>query len=149
MTVEEIAADPGWLRMRADMVGMTPAQAWRAWTDAAQLTRWWPPDAELDVRVGGEYRLSWPRMNWHLRGRYTMVEPGRTLEFTWTWDHEPERPERLVTVDFEALAGGTGTRLTITHGPYGEGEAEAEDRQGHVDGWTQFLGRLADLKQAS
>ena len=94
--------------------------------------------------MGGTYRLSWPAMGWHLRGRYTKVDPGRALGFTWAWDHEPQRPERHVDVSFEPLPEG-GTRITVTHGRYGDGAADAEDRQGHIDGWRHFLARLASL----
>jgi uncharacterized protein YndB with AHSA1/START domain len=125
-----------------DAPGLSPDEAYRAFTEPASLVRWWPPEAETDPRVGGTYHLSWPAMGWHLRGRYTRMEPGRALGFTWNWDHEPDLSERQVDVSFEPLPDG-GTRITVVHGRYGEGDAEAADRQGHVDGWQHFLARLA------
>lgn len=129
----------------ADLPGLAADRAWRAWTDGAELARWWAPESQMDIRVGGSYALSWPRMGWVLRGAYGEVQPGHRLAFTWQWDHEPSLPEREVTVDFAPIDGGTGTRLTITHGPYGSGEAEAADRQSHLEGWTHFLGQLGAL----
>ncbi|MBA3308337.1 MAG: SRPBCC domain-containing protein [Chloroflexi bacterium] len=48
-------------------------------TDPAELRRWWSQEAETDPRVGGEYALSWPALDRHLRGRYTVADPGRAL----------------------------------------------------------------------
>jgi uncharacterized protein YndB with AHSA1/START domain len=127
-----------------DTPSLTPEEAYRSFTEPASLTRWWPPEAETDPRVGGAYHLSWPAMGWHLRGRYTTAEPGRALGFTWKWDHEPDLPERQVDVSFEPLAA-RGTRVTVMHGRYGTGDTEAEDRQGHIDGWQHFLARLVSL----
>jgi uncharacterized protein YndB with AHSA1/START domain len=85
-------------------------------------------------------------MDWHLRGRYTAVEPGALLAFTWRWDSDSaDDPERLVRVVFASLDGGGGTRLSVTHGTYGDSASEREARQGHLEGWTHFLAKLAAL----
>jgi len=76
------------------------------------------------------------------------VDPERRLAFTWGWDHQPDLPQRTVALDFQPLPEG-GTRLIVTHGPYGEGDAEAADRQSHLNGWRQFLARLAELDAAA
>lgn len=40
-----------------------PEKVWRAWTDAEAIKKWWGPGnepvslAELDVRVGGRFRI--------------------------------------------------------------------------------------------
>jgi uncharacterized protein YndB with AHSA1/START domain len=116
------------------------------WTTPELLCRWWPQEAEIDPRVGGDYRLSWPQMNWHLRGRYTEFAPGQRLAFTWKWDHQPEYPSaHIVRVLLEPLAGA-GTQVTLTHGPYGDSQAEQEVRDGHLEGWTHFLTRLRQLQ---
>jgi uncharacterized protein YndB with AHSA1/START domain len=80
-------------------------------------------------------------MDWHLRGHYLAIEPGRLLTFTWAWDHEPDAPARLVSVRFTPDATG-GTLLTVTHAPYTTTADEQEARQGHLDGWLHFLARL-------
>ena len=45
---------------------------------------------------------------------------------------------------FEPL--GSGTRLQLTHGPEDEPETEQAERQDHLDGWTDFLARLAEIE---
>jgi uncharacterized protein YndB with AHSA1/START domain len=148
MAIEELDAGTEWLRVAVDVPDVAPEQLWRAWTDPVELIRWWPQEAELDLTVGGGYHLAWPAMGWHLRGEYTTVDAPSRLAFTWHWDHQPETPARAVTLDLQALPEATGTRLIVTHGPYGDGADEADDRQGHLDGWTQFLERLVELQAA-
>ena len=138
--VHDVSAGPDTLILRAALPG-APADVFPFFTEPAKLTRWWPSAAETDPRTGGSYHLSWPQMDWHLRGTYGAVESGALLEFTWKWDHEPDLPERTVRVEFAAEDGGT--RLTVHHGTYGDGDAEQEDRNNHHEGWTHFLGQLA------
>jgi uncharacterized protein YndB with AHSA1/START domain len=110
----------------------------RAWTEPNMLRQWWPNEAEIDLQPGGAYHLSWPSMDWHLRGRYSAVELNEHLAFTWKWDHD-DNPERTVDVRFEPLPDG-GTRLTLVHGTYTS--EDTEEREGHISGWLHFLGRL-------
>jgi len=127
-------------------VAASPESLFRHWVEPDLLAQWWAQEAEIDPRVGGEYVLSWPRMGWNLRGRYTRFEPGKQLGFTWNWDHEPNLPERVVDVRFEPAAGGT--RLAITHGPYSDTPEDQQDRQSHLDGWQHFVQRLAEVVSA-
>ena len=146
MAIEELDAGHEWLRVAADLPSVGTEGLWRAWTDPDELARWWSQEAELDLRVGGAYHLGWPAMGWHLRGEYTEVARPERLAFTWAWDHEPDAPVRTVAIDFQPFVDGSGTRMVITHGPYGPGREEAEDRQSHLDGWRHFLERLASLE---
>ena len=122
---------------------VTPDVLFRYWTEPELLTQWWPSAAELDLRAGGSYLLSWPQMGWNLRGSFTAVEPGQRLAFTWNWDHEPDLPERQVDVRFEPV--DAGTRLTITHGTYSDSDTDQQDRQSHLAGWQHFSTRLAEV----
>ncbi len=134
------------LELEADFDGVSPAELFRYWTEPGLLTRWWPKEAEVDAVKGGTYHLAWPNMEWHLRGTYHTFNPGRLLVFTWRWDHEPDAPTRVVTLDFQPLEGDTGTRLHLTHGYYREHAPEdMKERQGHLEGWHYFLGRLQKI----
>jgi uncharacterized protein YndB with AHSA1/START domain len=141
MTVEWLERDGARIAVRCQIAGIRPDGLWQLWTTPEGLTRWWPQKAEIDP-AARSLHFSWPRMGWHLRGRVLAWEPSRRLVFTWRWDHEPELPERTVTVELMALAGGDGTVLTLEHGTYGDGAIEAADRQSHIEGWDHFLGRL-------
>lgn len=132
---------PETLIVTADYPHARPERVFDFWTSPELLCSWWPQEAVLDARVGGAYMLSWPTMNWRLRGRYTAVEPGARLAFTWVWEHEAN-DVRGVEVRFAAR--GDGTRVTVRHGPYADTPADHETRNGHIEGWLHFLGRLGE-----
>ena len=129
-------SSPGRLIMTADF-SAPPGRLFEYWTKADLLTQWWSEEADV---ANGLYHLGWPKLGRTLLGRVTAREPGQKLGFTWTWSHEPLLPERRVFLHFEPMR--RGTRIRLEHGPYGDHEAEREDRQSHVEGWHFFLPRL-------
>ncbi len=121
-----------------------PAKIYRAWTDAAKISRWFGPEdaeilrAETDVRVGGRFRIVFrgPDGEEHdVGGVYREVVPNQKLVFTWAWRSTPER-ESLVTIALKR--DGDGTLLTLLHEQFFD-EA-ARDRHGR--GWNQTLDKL-------
>lgn len=144
--LEELSSGNDHLIMAGE-VATSPDQAFRYFVESGLLARWWAQAAEVDPHAGGEYLLSWPQIGRFLRGRYTVFQPGERLTFTWSWDQEPDLPERTVDVRFEPA--GEGTRLTISHGPYGDSPVEQEDRTSHIEGWQYFIGRLAEAVRGS
>ncbi len=129
------------IEIRGVIVGASPAEVFDAFVRADRITQWWGDEAALDPVEGGTYEVRWPAMEWTVRGRYTEVDPNRTLAFTWMWDHEPDTPERIVGITF--APDKNGTELTLSHGNYTA--ADAEERQSHLDGWQHFLPRLNAL----
>jgi uncharacterized protein YndB with AHSA1/START domain len=118
-------------------------RVWRAMTDPAALAAWfWPqrfnPSAEVDLRVGGRYRIDGPAVGMAVSGEYVAVEPPHRLVFTWTWDGEDA--ETLVTVELAATA--EGTELSLRHERFGAGEAGEAARDSHAQGWHDCLDRL-------
>lgn len=116
-----------------------PNQLFNYWVTPQLLTQWWPSEAEIEPCVNGSYHFSWPQMHWHLRGHFTDFEPGSKLAFTWRWDHYLQTTH--VVVDYAPLAEN-GTQLTVTHGDYSESSEDQEARQGHIEGWLYFVGKL-------
>jgi uncharacterized protein YndB with AHSA1/START domain len=121
-----------------------PSKIYRAWTDAAKISRWFGPEdaeilrAETDVRVGGRFRIVFrgPDGEEHdVGGVYREVVPDQKLVFTWAWRSTPER-ESLVTVALKR--DGDGTLLTLLHEQFFD-EA-ARDRHGR--GWNETLDKL-------
>lgn len=90
---------------------------YHAWTTADLFRRWWVPrsfpvtlrSCELDVRVGGGYRLVFGHEGQEMAffGRYVEVVPGTRL--TWTNDEDPDGPRTTAT--FEDL--GDKTRVEV------------------------------------
>jgi uncharacterized protein YndB with AHSA1/START domain len=114
-------------------------RVWHALTDPAALAAWFWPEryattAQLDLRVGGRYRIDGPGAGTAVAGEYVTVEPPHRLTFTWQWDGDAE--ETLVT--FELTPHDSGTELVVVH----ERFTTDEDRDNHAKGWSDCLDRL-------
>jgi uncharacterized protein YndB with AHSA1/START domain len=124
-----------------------PAEkVYAAWTNPAQLAHWFGPvntvpdslRAELDVRVGGRFRVSFKTddgEHHEVGGTYREVVPNEKLVFSWAWHTTPER-ESLVTVLIKSE--GEGVMLTLTHEQFFDERA----RDGHKRGWAGTLEKL-------
>jgi len=98
-----------------------------AWTKADLFRRWWVPKSfgldllscEMDVRVGGRYRLVFPYEDSTMEffGTYLEVTPHSRL--VWTSD-EGDGGQTITTVTFEETAGKT---LIVLHDLYPSKEA--------------------------
>ena len=120
-----------------------PAKVWAAITQPSQMIQWWGPDAgptlkaEAEVRPGGRYSIIFRLLDGsehNPTGVYRIVEPPKTLAFTWEWPGSAER-ESLVT--FRLTPTEDGTRLTLVH------EQLPEDAvASHEAGWNGLLDKL-------
>src|SRR5215469_6914441 len=119
-------------------------EVFAAWTTAASVQQWMCPEAvsiplvELDVRVGGAFRVDMlidGAIVTHT-GVYCEVTPPEKLVFTWTSQNTLRR-ETLVTVVLRAL-GDERTELRLTQALV---PTEDTTRQ-HTRGWTQILDHL-------
>jgi uncharacterized protein YndB with AHSA1/START domain len=146
MPVTEQPTDKDTLVVSAEFPQQTPATVFDYWIKPDLLTQWWPPEANIEPVVGGEYRLQWPSYNSTLQGKITTLKAPEEFGFTWWWDHyPPEKIAREVLVQFSAT--DNGTLLTITHGPYLSTEEDQEERQGFLEAWDMFISRLQNLLQ--
>lgn len=104
-----------------------PHIVFEAWTNADLFKRWWVPKSyglnlvscELDVRVGGEYRLKFLHEGSTMEffGTYLEVVPNSRL--VWTND-EGDAGQTVTTVTFEEIEGKT---LLTIHDRYPSKEA--------------------------
>jgi len=123
-----------------------PEKVYVAWTQAAQLAQWFGPpnmkpatlSADLDVRTGGRFRISFTRDDgeyFEAGGSYREVVPNERLVFTWAWHSTPER-QSLVTITFKP--DGEGTLMIFNHAEFFDETA----RDNHQRGWSSFFDRL-------
>lgn len=140
MPVQQLDSDQTRVVMQAMVNEPNPVRVFDYWVKPDLLVKWWPQRAAVNPMRGGEFGLGWPAQKWILRGVYQVFEPGHKLAFTWKWDHEPDLPERTVTVTFAPLDGVTV--ITVEHGTYTASEIDQTDRQSHIDGWHYFLDKL-------
>jgi uncharacterized protein YndB with AHSA1/START domain len=122
-----------------------------AWTNPAQLQKWFAvsegyttPIAEVDLKVGGRYRLGMkaPGDNPLLvvGGVYQEIVHPERLVFTWRWESgDPDEPETLVTVEFQERDGVTDVMLKheLFH--------DVAQRDKHGEGWAGCFANLVRL----
>jgi uncharacterized protein YndB with AHSA1/START domain len=126
-------------------------KAFHAWTDPDQLRQWFAvaeefttPIAEVDLRVGGRYRLGMKAPGDSplliVGGVYQEILPPQKLVFTWQWESaHPSEPETLVTVEFYEREGVT--EVVLRH----ERFEDALQRNKHGEGWSGCLDHLERL----
>jgi uncharacterized protein YndB with AHSA1/START domain len=123
-----------------------------AFTDPDQLRRWWWPNgftcpaAEVDLRVGGTYRLAmeWPdsipteaQFSHSMQGEYYEIDRPHRLVMSGRAVNDT-----LIEVTFEAREGGTA--LTVRQS-YFEPMPPAEAMGGAEQGWSEQLDKLERL----
>lgn len=122
----------------------SPARIFNAWTDPKHLKQWWGPksvkcvDAEVDLRVGGRYRIAnqFPdgKIVW-ISGEFEEIESPHRLVYTWRLGNDEAAAER-VTVTFEAR--GEETEVIVMH----ERIPSEAMRDMHEQGWLGCLDGL-------
>jgi uncharacterized protein YndB with AHSA1/START domain len=121
-----------------------------AWTEPELFKRWWVPKSagvlllscEMDVRVGGRYRLvfSFEGSEMAFFGTYREVTPHSRL--VWTNDEAGDAGQ-VTTVTFEEKAGKT---LVVMHELYPSKEAlDAALASGSQDGTLETFEQLDEL----
>jgi len=121
-----------------------------AWTKADLFRRWWVPKSygltllscDMDVRVGGRYRLVFSHQGSTMDffGTYREVTPHSRL--VWT-NEEADGGETVTTVTFDENAGKT---LLVVHDLYPSKEAlDAAIASGSTSGMPETLDQLEDL----
>ena len=137
----------------------SPERVFDAFTDPDQLTKWWWPTgfscpaAEVDLRVGGKYRLAmeWPgsipaeaQFSHYMGGEYYEIDRPRRLVMSGRAvnDEQGELFATLIEVTFEARDGGTA--LTMRQS-YFEPMPPAEAMAGAEQGWSEQLDKLERL----
>jgi uncharacterized protein YndB with AHSA1/START domain len=118
-----------------------------AWTKAELFRRWWVPKSygltllscEMDVRVGGQYRLVFRHEDSTMEffGTYLEVRPHSRL--VWTNEEGDDRMT-ITTVTFDETAGKT---LVVVHNLYPS--TEALESSGSMDAMPEALDQLDEL----
>jgi uncharacterized protein YndB with AHSA1/START domain len=119
-------------------IDASPEAVLRALTDAGELARWFPSEAESDPRTGGPYSYRFEfeedtSRNHTYAGEYREVSSGR-VAYSWQTAAGPTE------VDFRIAPGGDGTEVRLVHSGWDahDDDAVEEFRQG----WGFFLDNL-------
>jgi uncharacterized protein YndB with AHSA1/START domain len=125
----------------------SPEELFRAWTEPDLFRQWFKPrggsipSAEMDVRVGGRYRIAVQRLGlvYYAVGEYLELDAPTKLVSTFGWERVPlvRLSDSLLTVEFVAREGQT--EVVITH----ERLRNRALRGLHGWGWRSNLKALA------
>ena len=120
-----------------------------ALTEPPELVEWWgpfgftTPEIELDLRVGGRFRLGMQPPEgelFHLSGEFLEIEPPSRLAYTFRWEEpDPDDRETVVTLSFHA--SGEGTEVQLRQGEF----ATQERLDLHKNGWRESFEKLDAL----
>jgi uncharacterized protein YndB with AHSA1/START domain len=157
--VDVRAATPSKLLVIERTIKASPERVFDAFTDPAHLKQWWwpngfsCPNAEVDLRVGGTYRIAmeWPefipteaQFSHYLGGEYYeidrphhLVMSGRAVN-----DERGELFATLMELTFEACDAGTA--LTMRQSFF-EPMPPPEALAGAEQGWSEQLDKLERL----
>ena len=124
-----------------------PRIVFEAWTTPALFRQWWVPKSmgmsllscEMDVRVGGSYRLEFAHGDSQSAffGKYIEVTPHSRL----VWTNEEGDDGAVTTVTFEEKGGKT---LIVLHELYPSKDALDADL-GSYDGMRETFDQLAEV----
>jgi uncharacterized protein YndB with AHSA1/START domain len=148
--------EKGIVRVVAE-IKASPERVFHALTDPNEVPRWWGQEGvyrtakwESDLRPGGKWKseiaapeggeMADPRTPepQTVGGEYIVVDPPKTLEFTWSpsWDNFA-----ISRVRYEIEPTATGSRLTVIHSGF---EGRNEMATAHSEGWVRVIGWLSD-----
>jgi uncharacterized protein YndB with AHSA1/START domain len=115
-------------------------KVWAALTIAERVSDW-SGHAEIDLRVGGRFHITWPNDMGEMNGVITACEPPTLLEYSW---HEPTVKLPPSKVRWTLKPDGAGCFLTLQH-IYETIDADSvADFAGGWDGIIDDMVRAAD-----
>jgi uncharacterized protein YndB with AHSA1/START domain len=128
---------------------------WKAITDPQHITKWFSDYAEVELKIGGKFNLTWDEHG-KVCGFVETLEPMDRFAFRWEAmgtrlenDHELNTSNStLVTFTLEDYNGGIRLRVIET----GFATLPVEIRQAahreNEGGWTSELGELVEYLSA-
>lgn len=125
-------------------IGVPPERVWRAITDPKELVRWFPLEADSDLRVGGRIDYGWGAFEG--RCEILQLEPNQHLSITWNMHGELEGEAPLV-VDWYLQPEGDGTTLRVVHSGFGPEASFDDEFEGTRRGWRFELNSLRHYLQ--
>jgi uncharacterized protein YndB with AHSA1/START domain len=131
--------EPSGYALRIERTFDAPAEAvFDAWTSPEVMRRWFhceadweTPQAEVDLRVGGQVRVVMRRPDGTesgASGKYTLIDRPRRLEMSWTFDDDPSN-RQLIELSFSESGGSTTVVMVNT------GISTGERRDAQRGGW--------------
>lgn len=122
-----------------------PETVWAALTTAEGLGTWFGNrGAEVDLRVGGQAKLTWDSGD---TATLTIerLEPPRVFAYTWPVYGLPQDDLRRTYVEFTLEPTGKGTSLRVVESGFAQVPDTDQHKvayEGNTNGWKSELGEL-------
>ncbi|MFD3743965.1 SRPBCC domain-containing protein [Nocardia sp. NPDC058633] len=128
-----------------------PTKVWAALTTAEGLGSWFGNTATIDLRPGGQARMTWTEGGQVANMRVERVEEPTVFGYTWPINGLPDDDPRRTYVEFTLEPVGAGTRLTVVETGFAQLSEGAykEAFEGNVGGWKSELGELVEYLDAA
>jgi len=124
-----------------------PQVVFAAWIDPEQVARWWapgdyeiPPESvDIEPRVGGRFHLEMVEVSGPGRFRYRaeIVELAEAELIVLKGEPIAGSDIEVTITRVELVAEGSGTRMTVTSGPF-----TRETRENSQAGWEELVVNL-------
>jgi len=124
------------------MIDASPEEAFALLTQPERLRRWQALSASVDLRVGGDYRMTIVP-GAIAEGSYKEIEPGKRVLFTWGWAGSEDVPpgSSEVLIELEPYDGQTLVRFSHSG-------LDPKPAASHSEGWEHYADRLAAAAKA-
>lgn len=125
------------------------ARVYHALTDHAELLKWFPDRATLDLRPGGDWAFEFDVSDGKVHkasGKFLALVPNELIRYSWS-DAMDEHDTVYcnLTVTFRLVAQGEETELYVEETGYEAGALHEELFGNRTEGWGKMLNGLAEL----
>lgn len=119
------------------------ATIFKAFTDAGELIRWFPTEAESNPQPGGKFKYFFdnptnPEQTHTYEGTYIEILPDQRIAYPWNM--APDKP--ITTVEINLGQADEGTLVSLDHRGWPIASEANEVFQRHDQGWQFFLENL-------
>jgi uncharacterized protein YndB with AHSA1/START domain len=118
-------------------VAASAEDCWRAWTQPAVLTGWYPERVEGELEGDGEVELAWDSLGQSISLQVLEASPPRRLVLRGQPPNRPPQRQEVLIRD-----RGTAAEVEITHRGFRDGPGGADERAGTEAGWRAALATL-------
>ena len=133
------SAGDGFAVTREIRIAAPPEIVWEYFVDPERIKEWEAVDASTDPRPGGAMRIDMHGDRDIAVGEFVTLEPHSRVVFTWGWEGNEMLPPGSSTVEVTLTPEGDETVVRLEHRDL----PSQELADGHGEGWTHYLGRLA------
>ena len=129
---------------------------WDAWTKEDLITEWFPPEANIEVKLGGSFELFFDPKNHNHQSTigcvFTKVEPKKCINFTWKGPDQfadfMNVSSSLTSVMVTFSEDGDNIVVKLEHKGWGESDRWLEARNWHQNQWEILLHELKSLLES-